>query len=134
MFVPVVPLFEEYKVATLELESGDSDKKPESTAYVRSFGRSYLIRLATLPEKNVTRESALLSTGDMNLFLSEQLRSAREAFEEFDKMFPDDGKLITHNEANIVAILQHGLKIAQYFADGVDYLEDMLRKQLGTQP
>jgi hypothetical protein len=53
-----------------------------------------------------------------------------ELFDGFSKMFPDDGKLITDSEARVVSMFKHIIKISQHFGDGIDYIEDMLRKQL----
>lgn len=38
--------------------------------------------------------------------------------------------LISYAEAKIIIILKHIQQIAQHFLDGINYVEDMLRKQL----
>lgn len=86
--------------------------------------------LAVLPQDKDNSKSVLLATRDMNLLLKEQIRSIEEVLKDVVQMFPDDGKLITHFSARIVAILGHSGRISQYFADSVDYIEDMLRNQL----
>lgn len=72
----------------------------------------------------------LLSIGDLNQFLIEQKRSFGEKFGELAKMFPENGKIITLAEAKILVILLHARQICQHYADGVDYIEAMLYKQL----
>jgi len=45
-------------------------------------------------------------------------------------MFPDDGKIITYFEATLLAVCLHAQRINTHFNDGVEYVEDMLFKQL----
>jgi hypothetical protein len=52
-----------------------------------------------------------------------------ERFAEFDKMFPDDGKLITAFEASILVVLLHAQKITVHLIDGVEYVEGTNRKE-----
>src|SRR5262249_30386920 len=46
------------------------------------------------------------------------------------KVFPKDGAVITVVEASLLVILLHARQVCQALANGVDYIEDMLRKQL----
>ena len=72
----------------------------------------------------------MLAIGDLQQFLIEQKRSISEKFAELKKMFPENGKIITLAEAKLLVTLAHSRQIAQHHSDGVDYIEDMLHKQL----
>lgn len=85
-------------------------------------------QLVALSDPEIT--SVALPVQDLNLFLAEQQRTLKEKFDELEKMFPDDKRLITHTEAKILVLLQNLQRICQHYADGVNYVESMLRKQL----
>lgn len=53
-----------------------------------------------------------------------------ERFREFDQMFPDDGNLITAQEAKIVLVMIHLRKGCAYLSDGIEHVEIMLQNQL----
>jgi hypothetical protein len=68
----------------------------------------------------------------VNRFLSEQRRSLAAKTAELSKVFPtrEAGKLLTQVEAGVLVIMLHVQRLGQSFADGVDYIELMLRRQL----
>jgi hypothetical protein len=113
VFVPVVPLF--------ETESARPIAKSE-----KNDGAIVAI---TAPATYDAKKSGVLSVGDVNKFLAEQKRSLSEKFTELAKMFPEV-KLITAAEANILVAVKHMTKLSTAHADGVEYIEDMLWKQL----
>ena len=69
-----------------------------------------------------------LSLSDLNKFLEEQKRSMSEKLQDLAKVFPDNVKIITVAEANLMVIAMHGNKLTEYYYDGMNYIEDMLRK------
>ncbi|MCS6901257.1 MAG: hypothetical protein RMJ98_16530, partial [Myxococcales bacterium] len=62
-------------------------------------------------------------------FLEEQQRSLTNRFAQIAKIFPQEG-LITSADAALLVTLLHLIEVAQHHADGVDYIEAMLRNQL----
>lgn len=125
IFVPVVPLFEENQKgdSKLAIEDKSGKGKDKEGEKASEYG---LIPITAIGD----REVPVLPPEDVTCFLKEQVRSLEERFAEFNKMFPDDGKLITVFEASILVVLLHAQKITTHFIDGVEYVEDMLYKQL----
>eukprot|EP01094_Clydonella_sp_ATCC50884_P007981 TRINITY_DN1724_c0_g1_i1.p1 TRINITY_DN1724_c0_g1~~TRINITY_DN1724_c0_g1_i1.p1 ORF type:complete len:931 (+),score=378.48 TRINITY_DN1724_c0_g1_i1:35-2794(+) len=71
-----------------------------------------------------------LSIADLNSFLAHQRVTMEEKFAALAKMFPDDGKLITHVDAQLVVMAQHMREVVRSGAGGVAFIEGMLRDQL----
>lgn len=113
IFLPVVPFFEDPKART-----------SNSSLIAVNSGA-----LVTVPSAT-TADCPLMLIGDVNQFLLEQKRSLLERFSDLSKMFKDIKMLITIAEVNLVTACMHATTICQYFSDGVDYIEDMLFKQL----
>lgn len=65
-----------------------------------------------------------------NAFLAEQRRSLAERCAELAQVFPRDASVISVVEATLLVTLLHANDVCQRYADGVNYIEDMLRKQL----
>lgn len=89
--------------------------------------------IIVLPSPTRSATSPVLMIEDLNAFLEEQTKSFTEKRADFEKLFPEDKKgenMITFNEATIIAALSNSMSIAQSYADGVDYVEEMMRKQL----
>jgi len=107
VFVPVVPLFEEFQVPS---------EAHKSSGTLVNFSTEY--------------KGPLLAAGDCNRFLSQQRRSINEKMETFRTIFPDNGKLITFNEGLIILLTLHTAQISQHYVDGVNYVEQMLYRQL----
>ena len=113
IFNPVVPLYEE----RADVGGGEDDKgASDALVPVKTTGAS--------------GSKAILPLGDVNLFLEEQKRSLTAKCVELAAIFPEEEKLITMAEASMVISLQHLQDIGQHHLDGVDYIEDMLRKQI----
>jgi len=75
-------------------------------------------------------DSPLPPTEDLNSLLKEQVRSIEEKLTKIEKLFPDAKALITMVEVKLIILLQHAAEIFQRFVDGVQMIEEMLRKQL----
>lgn len=73
--------------------------------------------------------SVVIPVSDLNLFLAEQVRGIKEVFSGMDKMFPESG-LVAATDAKIMVVLKALQRVIQNYVDGLDYVEDMLRKQL----
>src|SRR5262249_40501252 len=63
-------------------------------------------------------------------FLEEERRSLAEKCRALSTAFPRDGTAITAVEAGLLVTLQHARKVCEAYADAVDYVEAMLRRQL----
>ena len=74
--------------------------------------------------------SGVIPIGYVNLFLEEQKNSIAETFKDLAKVFPVNEKTITLAEAKIIIISLHLKQICESFSEGINYIEDMLRKQL----
>ena len=65
-----------------------------------------------------------------NAFLAEQQRSLASKCRDLAKVFPSGDSVITAVEASLLVILLHARRLCQSYADGIGYVEDMLREQL----
>lgn len=65
-----------------------------------------------------------------NAFLAEQQRSLAEKCKALSTVFPRDSSVITAVEAALIVTLVHAARICFQYSQTVDYIEDMLRKQL----
>lgn len=74
--------------------------------------------------------SPVLDVGDLNLFLAEQRRTMEEKFTVVAKSLPDDTQLITSTVASFVVVMLHAVEVSSAHKECVDYVEDMLYKQL----
>jgi hypothetical protein len=110
-----------------EERRGGERKQAESASTQKIFSKcSFLVTY----EPSASSSDVVLPPRDLCLFLDEQIRGLREKFSEFDIMFPNDGKLITAQEARIVLVFMNIMRACQHFLDGVEYVEFMLRTQL----
>ena len=114
IFIPVLPLFQkkkegEQQVPAIE-ENQDNDNNKQAVVNIDG--------------------SAVLPLDEFNSFLEEQKRSLKEKIGEIGKVFPENKKLITVSEASLCVVSLHGKKVSQYFSDGIEYIEFMLRQQL----
>eukprot|EP00026_Physarum_polycephalum_P001947 Phypoly_transcript_01950.p1 GENE.Phypoly_transcript_01950~~Phypoly_transcript_01950.p1 ORF type:complete len:961 (+),score=229.34 Phypoly_transcript_01950:117-2999(+) len=101
IFVPVLPLFEE---------------SPAASSSANTTAQSH--------------QSSKIPPVFINSFLAEQSRSLDEKRKELAKVFTENEKLVTLTEANIIVILQHLRYVGSAYVEGVNYIEDMLYKQL----
>ena len=124
VFVPVLPLLED---PAREHGSGHE----ESLAGLLEGGRE--ASGGEVAAAHSGDGSAVnLRTADVTAFLAEQLRSLRDRADAVKATFPaaDSGKVISAAEAELMVCLHHVRDVGQRLHDGVDYVEDMLRKQL----
>ena len=63
-------------------------------------------------------------------FLAEERRSLDEKFAELARAFPRNESVITFYDASLMVGVLHIRNICQHYANGVQYIEEMLRKQL----
>ncbi|CAM9214091.1 unnamed protein product [Chrysoparadoxa australica] len=77
-----------------------------------------------------TRTAPMLSLSDVAAMMQEQERGLGEKLSELRKTFGSAAGLITIHEASLCLLLQHTRTIAVALRDGVDFVEDMLRKQV----
>jgi hypothetical protein len=112
LFVPVLVFFQNDD--SRDRSSADSDTKT-------STFRSYY---------SLTDSSVLPPTSDANAFLLEQVRSISAKKQELEKLFLSESKLVTITETMIVTMMKHLQEISDSWLAGVDYIEEMLRKQL----
>ncbi|MBL9103130.1 MAG: hypothetical protein JNL82_19445 [Myxococcales bacterium] len=63
-------------------------------------------------------------------FLAEQQRSLAEKHRSLTRIFPRVDTVITGVEAELLVTLLHVAAVCQHYADGVQYIEEMLRRQL----
>eukprot|EP00026_Physarum_polycephalum_P002207 Phypoly_transcript_02212.p1 GENE.Phypoly_transcript_02212~~Phypoly_transcript_02212.p1 ORF type:complete len:944 (+),score=196.07 Phypoly_transcript_02212:68-2899(+) len=105
IFVPVLPLFEDPSPST----SSSSSSTTSSTSS------------HALPK---------IPPVFANSFLAEQAHSMEEKRKELAKAFPQNAQVITLTEANVVVTLLHLNRVTESYSEGVDFIEDMLYKQL----
>ena len=76
------------------------------------------------------RADGVLPASYAHAFLSEERRSLAEKCRALSTMFPKDASVITAVEAGLLVTLLHAKQVCQQLSDGVDHVEDMLRRQL----
>mmetsp|Transcript_26534 Transcript_26534/g.66767 ORF Transcript_26534/g.66767 Transcript_26534/m.66767 type:complete len:940 (-) Transcript_26534:58-2877(-) len=125
VFVPVFPTFERY--TELRSEKPAAASSSSSSASPSSSSSSSAAEAAEAPSSRL-----VLQPHDIELFLAEQLRSLEEQKTVVAKSLPDakKAKLISSQEGSLMVALLHGKDVCQHYADGVDYVEEMLRQQL----
>lgn len=105
IFIPVLPLF--------EVDSSLSSSPSSSNS----------ISILSSPTSKIPPVF-------MHSFQAEQARSLDEKHNEMAKIFPINGKLITVKEAQLLVSLLHINQICGAYFQGVNYIENMLLKQL----
>jgi len=86
---------------------------------------SLLLRLSTVQHD----DSPLLSQGDLDKFLQEQIRTLEDADQLAKRQFDGTG-IVSHVEASLVVLSIHGDKLAEQYQLAVEYIEHMLKQQL----
>ena len=105
IFVPVLPFLEE------------PSRRPSPPSYIT-------------PGFN-WRENVGLTPSDIAQFMEEERRGLAAKLAELGKTLPGaEGSLITQHEARFVVAMSHGRFVVEYWQDGVNYLEHLLRTQL----
>lgn len=127
VFVPVIPLFEDLTSTQSTFPAIEGSSTTTSTTTTTKERQSTnLVVLPTRPP------SVILSADDLNKLLGEHQRSLIEHSANLKKMFPDDGKLLTSTEAKIMMASGNTVQICNNFYHSVEFIEDLLRKQLGN--
>jgi len=89
------------------------------------------VPVVPLFEKPAAAEDKIvLPAGYAVPFAAEQSRSIAERFKAVNTVFPANDKLVTQTEARLLVVLLHLRDVSQMWADGVEYIENMLWKQL----
>jgi hypothetical protein len=114
--------------------------KPESKLSLRSITtKAIFVPVLPLFEdtiKDVNPDEApppLLSSDDVDVFLSEQCRSLDSAISALVETHPAPTKtsvLISSLEAKLYVLSLHSKDIVKYYSDGMDFIETMLTNQL----
>lgn len=81
-------------------------------------------------EPGATPDGGVLPASFLNTFLAEERRTLAEKCRALSTTFPTDGSLVTAVEAGLLVTLLHAQDVCQQFSFAVDFIEDMLRKQL----
>jgi hypothetical protein len=103
-----------------------------SLTFTREDSPSASGPLIAVPTLNPRKKTPVLSIGDLNKFLEEQMKNFGEKKTEFQKLFPDDGKMITFREAQIISALVNSGEISEIFRDSVAHVEETMRRQLAS--
>jgi hypothetical protein len=111
VFVPVVPLFIRQQQ---EEKQGYGEGNYNGQTLVR-------VRVAGAPN---------MGQDNLGRFLDEHKRSMDEKLSELAKVFPEGVKLVTVAEANMLVATEQMQRLSHYVAAGLDYIEELLRRQL----
>jgi hypothetical protein len=116
IFCPILPLME-------------TPREGAGTATREEQSKSMLSVRSSVQDQT---SSPLLSIGDIDKFLNEQIRSLEEACDDVEQSFPstDASNLITVDEASLYVHWKHAHSLCVGYAHSVGYIEEMLRKQL----
>ncbi|CAE7604446.1 unnamed protein product [Symbiodinium sp. CCMP2592] len=113
VFVPVLPLMFDSNV-----ESAEPEEPPSGLFAV----------LRSSPSQPA--QGPVLSVGDGNRFLAEELRCLKEHRNNASLAFPGDDGLIRAVEIHAVVTLLHCRNVCDMWKRSLDYVEGMLRQQL----
>eukprot|EP00667_Euglena_gracilis_P001285 EG_transcript_1286 len=126
VFVPVVAAFYDSPLAVPATEN------PTTPSVDLAVGSGAAL---TIPVGAASGMSGVLpGAEDLNRYLAEQQRSLAEKLQALAKTFPagqaeGDG-LVTLVEGQLALVLLHLQQVVERYCHGVDYLEDLLRRQL----
>jgi hypothetical protein len=153
VFLPVVPLFEPASskkkaasatpaiagpAATAALPPGQKSPRVVKTGDEGGFGmlRSSLkaaskdLAVPYSAPAAAASDSPLLGEEDLDALLQEQKRSLEEKVASLGKVFAAGAKLVTVVEATVATVALHQETLAEAVFDGLNYVEEMLRKQI----
>mmetsp|Transcript_12322 Transcript_12322/g.35733 ORF Transcript_12322/g.35733 Transcript_12322/m.35733 type:complete len:982 (+) Transcript_12322:89-3034(+) len=122
VFCPVLPFME--------------DRHDDSTASIPDVAHDGIIKITsqatTTTSASQDSKSRLLSSGDMNQLLNEQIRSIQEAKAKIRDAFPAKqlAKLISAQEATVVMMCVQMNRLRKQHQQALSYVEEMLRQQL----
>jgi len=114
--VPIVPLLEEAHEHDLLEQHKDKHIEEDSPLLA-----SCLVSVDSLV-------GAILN--DAHLFLLQEEKDIVHKLGDIGKVFPDDNKLVNVNSVSLLVVLLHSMTCAQYFSDGIHYVEFLLHSQL----
>jgi hypothetical protein len=150
LFVPVVPLLEPKKKsagppAAVEKMASASAVSPSKSPRVIKTGETGGFGLLRSSLKHpdqggplvpyvapaAAAESPLLAEEDLDILLNEHQRTLSEKIAALGKVFPSAGvKVVTVAEAVLALGALHLAQLTEAVFDGVDFIEEMLRKQI----
>jgi hypothetical protein len=117
ILVPVVPL--------VSKDTSAVDSKAENR--VQTCDESICLSSTAIGVSSVALTPSVVSQ-----LLSEQVRSLEEKCKSMSKVFASSSStsIITETEACLLVVLRHASDVAEYYADGIQFIENMLRDQL----
>jgi hypothetical protein len=153
VFVPVIPLFEEggSSVHAYHLVENPEASSQVITSAIRApFEVGQILEATTTTAVTASTQSAgassaalvasavspastaMLAVADSNAFLAEECRSLQEKSEKLAETFPPASApgVITVAEGMTLVVLGHMRSVYEQLQLSLDYVEDMLRKQL----
>ncbi|MBK9034903.1 MAG: hypothetical protein IPL61_27175 [Myxococcales bacterium] len=92
--------------------------------------RDVFVPVLPLFEREQLGDEGVLPGAYAHAFLAEEQRSLEEKCRALSTAFPHDASVITAVEAGLLVTLRHAQQVCRQFADGVDYIEGLLRAQL----
>lgn len=132
VFVPIIPLLEDrpsdVEVA-IQNESTSGRDDPEAKAIL-----SLAPTTKHIESDSMTR-SPLLSTADTTAFLNEHIRTLAEVQTKLNQQYPNpetSTKLVSSAEAYLCVICLHTRQLVDRYTESINYIEQMLEKQLIT--
>ncbi|KAJ9471537.1 hypothetical protein DIPPA_70005 [Diplonema papillatum] len=120
-FLPFAPLFEEGS-------KGDEQPPPKQ----RRIEATQTDSVVEYKKEHEGHVPAVLRGADLEALLQEEERQLMERLETVAKAFPASGGdgLITQDEARLMVLMHSGTSMLNGYFSCMDYLEEMLRKQL----
>jgi hypothetical protein len=121
LFCPILPLFENNKPPPTAGDGGSGAGHPEPPPRT-------LLALSAVQDN----DSPLMRVDDNDKFLAEQIRTIDEALKSVRLQYPlsADGDVVSTAEATLVLMCLHAERLAAQYKDSVNYIENMLEKQL----
>mmetsp|Transcript_20808 Transcript_20808/g.57803 ORF Transcript_20808/g.57803 Transcript_20808/m.57803 type:complete len:1057 (+) Transcript_20808:140-3310(+) len=129
IFVPILPLMERKQNKEGEGEDTTPNDADDSMDVVSLPEGDDAVFEAESP----TSPSPLLSASDTTRLLDEQKRTLGEMQKKLEKQFPDpetSHSVISRAEAKIAVLCKHAKKLADQYAESIEYLEFLLEQQL----
>mmetsp|Transcript_4902 Transcript_4902/g.13764 ORF Transcript_4902/g.13764 Transcript_4902/m.13764 type:complete len:922 (+) Transcript_4902:140-2905(+) len=120
-FSPVLPFFEGAANGASSAPGGESGGSSGGDGKKEDLPTGQIV---------ISESSAVIPLAYLNPFLSEQMRSLGEKHSALAKVFPEDGRIISVVEANLLVTVLHLNDVCHGYSFGVEYIEDMLRRQL----
>eukprot|EP01052_Picozoa_sp_SAG31_P034200 SAG31_NODE_3961_length_3709_cov_7.355721_2_plen_621_part_00 len=129
IFVPVLPLLEEHTPGVVQQLECSSE--PATEAEEPAASPTGVVQVALRPTADEV--SPLLSWSDLNDFLSAHKGSMTDQLKKIDKILPEpkDATGVLSQAEGVLVMVMHAVSgVATAYRDAVDYVENMLFKQL----